>query len=381
MSNWRDKIWVKIVALTVAGVFLFSDITWAARTDIGGYLPKAEQNTSLQIPAEPQSGFAGFLKGLANSISNFFLPEALAVDTGDWYGVNVHAMPTGGNSFHPIEINIKEANVPQPPEVITAPEYAAALEGWNNLVALNLAPEVYVALTENISNLDPQAAANYIEKFTQAAEVLLQSQQQNPAAITTKQFNAAMIEIANMAPEVNENIQGQPDQEGIVIVDTVPQAPDQAVIITQNQLTQEYIQNILNFFGIQNNSEIANIFNKAAANPLFSVLIQVVLDMPFDTLLPEHNAQQPVQDVFDTLPINNQNGVNVHNLEGVIVTAGYSNNQAETPGAYSLVSLNNNSNGNTQNQQVTLPLSLDDTNINSTGPPVISANCAAQSLA
>ncbi|MEI6631117.1 MAG: hypothetical protein WCL25_00690 [bacterium] len=119
MSNWREQIWLKVVALTVCGVFLFSEVTWAARTDIGGSLPKAEQNTSVQIPAESQSGFIGFLKGLANSVSNFFLPEALAVDTGDWDGVSVPTMPTGGNSFHPIEFNNEEVNAPQPAEVIT----------------------------------------------------------------------------------------------------------------------------------------------------------------------------------------------------------------------------------------------------------------------
>ncbi|MFA5430406.1 MAG: hypothetical protein WC329_04545, partial [Candidatus Omnitrophota bacterium] len=33
MSSWRGKLWLKAVALAVAGIFAFSEVTWAARTD------------------------------------------------------------------------------------------------------------------------------------------------------------------------------------------------------------------------------------------------------------------------------------------------------------------------------------------------------------
>ena len=50
MYNWRKKLWFKIVALTIVGVFLFSEVTWAARTDVGLVLPSNLPQVPQQAP-------------------------------------------------------------------------------------------------------------------------------------------------------------------------------------------------------------------------------------------------------------------------------------------------------------------------------------------
>ena len=48
MGSWREQLWVKIVAITIAGVFLFSEVTWAARANFSLSLP--------QFPLDHESG-------------------------------------------------------------------------------------------------------------------------------------------------------------------------------------------------------------------------------------------------------------------------------------------------------------------------------------
>ncbi|MEK6714575.1 MAG: hypothetical protein AABY43_00830, partial [Candidatus Omnitrophota bacterium] len=75
MSNWREHLWVKIVALTIAGVFLFSDITWAARSDFTLYLPPVDAQHN-QPNAPRQSDWRDSLKEILQDIKSFIIPEA-----------------------------------------------------------------------------------------------------------------------------------------------------------------------------------------------------------------------------------------------------------------------------------------------------------------
>ncbi|RLE37892.1 hypothetical protein DRJ17_05500, partial [Candidatus Woesearchaeota archaeon] len=74
MVNWREKIWVKIIALTIVGVFTFSEVTWAARADYTYSLPD-EGNTYQQ---QASSGPGQFLWQIYQAISSFLLPSAHA---------------------------------------------------------------------------------------------------------------------------------------------------------------------------------------------------------------------------------------------------------------------------------------------------------------
>ncbi len=52
MSSWRGKLWLKAVALAVAGIFAFSEVTWAARTDF--ILPPAV-TANRNIPSSQEN--------------------------------------------------------------------------------------------------------------------------------------------------------------------------------------------------------------------------------------------------------------------------------------------------------------------------------------
>ncbi|MFA5090164.1 MAG: hypothetical protein WC510_03900, partial [Candidatus Omnitrophota bacterium] len=78
MSNWREQIWLKITALTIAGVFAFSEVTWAAKADMSIFLPVAQQAAQAgQIPFNPVNPFLKIIQG----INNFILPSATAAET------------------------------------------------------------------------------------------------------------------------------------------------------------------------------------------------------------------------------------------------------------------------------------------------------------
>ena len=74
MSNWREQLWLKIIALTISGVFLFSEVTWAARANFAFSLPqnRLESNTA------PQGSWRDGLWQIYQQISSFLIPSAHA---------------------------------------------------------------------------------------------------------------------------------------------------------------------------------------------------------------------------------------------------------------------------------------------------------------
>jgi hypothetical protein len=81
MSSWREKIWVKITALTIAGVFLFSEVTWAARADFTFSLPKIDSSTPAQTTSSPRLGDS--LWQILQELTSFLLPAAHAKGIDD----------------------------------------------------------------------------------------------------------------------------------------------------------------------------------------------------------------------------------------------------------------------------------------------------------
>ncbi|MFA5319663.1 MAG: hypothetical protein WC418_00545, partial [Candidatus Omnitrophota bacterium] len=53
MSSWRGKLWLKAIALAVAGIFAFSEVTWAARTDF--ILPSVVTNRNIPSAQQNQA--------------------------------------------------------------------------------------------------------------------------------------------------------------------------------------------------------------------------------------------------------------------------------------------------------------------------------------
>ena len=78
MISWREKIWVKIVALTISGVFLFTEVTWAARADWSFSMPEATPNTNQETPYN--SGFNDVLWQIYQDITSFLIPSAHAYE-------------------------------------------------------------------------------------------------------------------------------------------------------------------------------------------------------------------------------------------------------------------------------------------------------------
>jgi hypothetical protein len=74
MSTWRKQLWVKIVALTVAGVFLFSEVTWAARANFTFSLPQAQNYN----PFPSQGNWRDKLWQIYQDIASFLVPAAYA---------------------------------------------------------------------------------------------------------------------------------------------------------------------------------------------------------------------------------------------------------------------------------------------------------------
>ncbi|MFH1397400.1 MAG: hypothetical protein ABIH27_02480, partial [Candidatus Omnitrophota bacterium] len=86
MNSWRAKLWFKIVALTIVGVFLFSEVSWAARTDVGlvlsSNLPQVPQPTSQ--PANENN-----LWKIFQEFVNSVIPSAYAQEIGSYGSVKV----------------------------------------------------------------------------------------------------------------------------------------------------------------------------------------------------------------------------------------------------------------------------------------------------
>ncbi|MFH0739137.1 MAG: hypothetical protein V2A59_04710, partial [Candidatus Omnitrophota bacterium] len=195
MSNWREQIWLKVVALTVCGVFLFSEVTWAARTDIGGSLPQATQTTQEQNP-----GFFGFIKQVVNSVGEFLLPEAAAYIPTE-YGSEYEYIGTG-ITFYPPVINIV-VPVPQAPVFLTQPGFTLSLGAWNAL-PVNLDPTVYAALETSVNNLygngingiSDLELFNYINQFATVASKL--QEQVGLSKLDQPEVNEALINLAQL---------------------------------------------------------------------------------------------------------------------------------------------------------------------------------------
>ncbi|MDD5099262.1 MAG: hypothetical protein PHP35_02880, partial [Candidatus Colwellbacteria bacterium] len=76
MNNWREKLWLKFVAVTLCGVFLFTEVTWAARADITVSLPHdTVPATRNQIP---QAEISNFISDILHDLTSFLVPSAYA---------------------------------------------------------------------------------------------------------------------------------------------------------------------------------------------------------------------------------------------------------------------------------------------------------------
>ena len=82
MINWREKIWIKIIALTIAGVFLFSEVTWAARADFRLSLPGENPTANTQTP---QPSLGDFLWQIYHEVTSFLIPKAFADENTNPY--------------------------------------------------------------------------------------------------------------------------------------------------------------------------------------------------------------------------------------------------------------------------------------------------------
>ncbi|MDD5669061.1 MAG: hypothetical protein PHE58_03395, partial [Candidatus Omnitrophica bacterium] len=77
MINWRKQIWLKIVALTICGVFLFSDVTWAARFDYRFSIP--EDKTVSSLPnTQNVNDDTDFMSQIFQDMLSFLSPRAFA---------------------------------------------------------------------------------------------------------------------------------------------------------------------------------------------------------------------------------------------------------------------------------------------------------------
>jgi hypothetical protein len=73
LINWRGKLWIKIVAMNLVGIFLFSEVSWTRRLNFFDFLPAI---TAPQLLYEQN-----YQKDLARKIQDFFMPSAYAEDS------------------------------------------------------------------------------------------------------------------------------------------------------------------------------------------------------------------------------------------------------------------------------------------------------------
>ncbi|HOU36416.1 MAG TPA: hypothetical protein PK562_04015, partial [Candidatus Omnitrophota bacterium] len=91
MYNWRKKLWFKVVAFTMIGVFLSSDFGWAARNDYRISLPN--NLTNQQPYQKPDQGtLKDTVSGFLNRITRFLAPDAYAFDFSSSYGSNFESI-------------------------------------------------------------------------------------------------------------------------------------------------------------------------------------------------------------------------------------------------------------------------------------------------
>ena len=74
MSHGQKKIWIKVIALSVVAVFLFSEVTWAAKAEFGFHFVLIQDNN----PSAQEARFGDTLWQVYQAISSFFLPSAHA---------------------------------------------------------------------------------------------------------------------------------------------------------------------------------------------------------------------------------------------------------------------------------------------------------------
>mgnify|MGYP001603328926 CR=1 FL=1 len=84
MVNWREKIWMKILCLTVAGIFSFQEFTWAAKADLSLSLPPAVSSSSQE--AVHPTGLKNILNNIFQKISSFLSPSAYAYEVSNTGG-------------------------------------------------------------------------------------------------------------------------------------------------------------------------------------------------------------------------------------------------------------------------------------------------------
>ncbi|MDD4980038.1 MAG: SpvB/TcaC N-terminal domain-containing protein [Candidatus Omnitrophica bacterium] len=108
MNPLRQRLWLKIVALTISGVFLFSEVTWAARADYHISLPQTEQTSYPQIP-QPKLG--DFLWNIYQGIASFIVPLAHAEEISSCLNDNPGVMPASySQSFKPAKQTVNLNN-------------------------------------------------------------------------------------------------------------------------------------------------------------------------------------------------------------------------------------------------------------------------------
>lgn len=90
MSSRRDKIWLKIAALTVAGVFLFSEATWAARLEITFAAPEVSATTPTKTHP---FNLGDILWQIYQEITFFLIPVAHAEEISPYKNKDNQVLP------------------------------------------------------------------------------------------------------------------------------------------------------------------------------------------------------------------------------------------------------------------------------------------------
>ncbi|MCM8780874.1 MAG: hypothetical protein NC908_03000, partial [Candidatus Omnitrophica bacterium] len=108
MSNWRQKLWVKMVALTLAGVFSFSEVTWTAKADYRIFLPETSNPGYQGGISESEVG--DFFEQLYQAITSFLLPRVFAneITFYNYYNHRNQILPVSGRRAW---LRVRETNL------------------------------------------------------------------------------------------------------------------------------------------------------------------------------------------------------------------------------------------------------------------------------
>jgi len=219
MSNWREHLWVKIIALTIAGVFLFSEVTWAARADFSLSLP--------QISLSPynnssNTNWRDSLWQIYKNITSFLAPAAHAYEIMDH---SARRMPESFSPWtRPSAMDTTSMTTPEEEslEPVTQPLENPSVES-NDTVIDTVANEI-IEFINSLVNL----ILDYVQRIIPAQEPAVGEETTTVVVDNTTVVSAPQLDTATPAGLTGPlEINPGDDSPGFIFDDTV-ELPDAA---------------------------------------------------------------------------------------------------------------------------------------------------------